>query len=1178
MNNKNTPSFLIQRIGGNLLLIFLITFLFSCQDENALFKEVDGKKLGVDFINSVHQDEIFNILSFELLFNGAGVAIDDFNNDGLQDLFFTGNIVDNQLYLNKGNLKFSDVSEVAKIQASGKWCSGVTTVDINADGWKDIYVCATLSGQENSRKNMLFINQGLNSEGIPVFEEKASAYGIDDSGHSTQAVFFDYDRDNDLDLYVLTDQLEMRSPNKYYFKRTDGSAPNTDRFYRNNGDGTFSNYSKEAGIQIEGYGLGVNVFDVNEDGWLDIYVANDYLTNDVLYINNQDGTFTNRISQFIKHQSHSSMGSDVADINNDGRMDIITLEMLPRDQDQLKRMWPPGQFNKTISNEKLGYDFQYMRNMVQVNQGMTPHGDVLFSDYSFYSGLAATEWSWSALWNDYDADGDNDLFVTNGIAKDMTDLDFVAFKSQTSLAMGKTKILEALPEHKELNFLFRNDGNLSFAEVSKEWGISKPTFSNGAAYGDLDNDGDLDLVSNNINDRPTFLINQSTNHQYLKLTLKDEVGGAKAIGSKVTLYQGNQQHIRHFMPVRGYISSVEPMLYFGLPDTSLIDSIRVDWVDGTTQLVVKPSSDQHLIIPYQGQSSPITGQSHQTLFTDISDRHQFRHLDARYIDFNSEPLLPRQYSLQGPALAAGDLDNDGQCDLVIGGTFKNVTIVGKSDGQEFRYEELEEYDRFLEYEDTGLLLFDADGDEDLDLFAVSGSNEDKANTAVYNDRLYLNDGTGQFERSFASVPPLVTSGSCVRGADFDRDGDIDLFVGGRIYPGAYPQSVSSFILQNTTNEKGQVVFENQTQSLCPELINIGMVTDAQWVDFDNDEWIDLVLVGEWMAPRFFKNNQGVFEPLASPFENSNPSGWWYSLVSGDFDNDGDTDFIAGNQGTNGFYTGTPERPLHIIAKDFDQNGGYDAFLAAAHDEDSDALYPLHPWDDVLKQMEFLRKRVLTYEDYASSTVTDLFQPQELEGALHLEAGWFHTSYIENLGNGQFEIVPLPLATQVAPVQSMITLDVNADQFLDVIMVGNNFGGDLFAGRCDGFNGLVLLGNGQGDFAISNFEESGFLVSGDARSIVAFPGSDDQIEIIASQNRGPLRHFTFNDNRQNILLQHNDAWAVIHFKDDSKRKVELGYGHSGLAQASRNLFTPTEFERIVIYAADGTVSMEYPNSN
>ena len=1157
-----------QRI--NILLFLLISLItFSCKEENTLFREMDGRKLGLKFKNTVNQSEIFNILSFEHLYNGGGVAIADFNNDGWQDVFFTGNIVTNKLFLNEGDLDFKDVSKVAGIEAKDRWCSGATVVDINNDGWQDIYVCATLYGQAEKRKNMLFINKGMDEKGIPVFEEKAATYGIDDDGHSTQGVFFDYDHDDDLDLYVLTDQLEVRSPNKFFFKRIDGSAPNTDRFYKNNGDGTFTNASKEAGVLIEGYGLGIHVFDLNEDGWLDIYVSNDYLTNDVLYINNQDGTFSNKISDYIKHQSHSSMGCDIADINNDGLPDIVTLEMLPKDMQRMKRMWPQSSFSKTINNEKLGYDFQYMRNMLQVNQGMDAKGNIKFSDLSFRSGLAASEWSWAALFNDYDADGDKDLFVSNGFPKDITDLDFISYKAQNSMALNRKGILEALPESKVANFFFENNGDLTFRDASTDWGIREKSFSNGAAYGDLDNDGDLDIVVNNINDFPLVLINNAQNINYLNIELKDEVGQAKAIGAKVKIFVGDKVMTQTLMPVRGYISSVQPILFFGLGAANRVDSIEVKWADGSLQKEPSKKANQNITISYKGglAAKPKT---QPILFEDISNQFSYQHQESRFTDFNIQRLLPKQYSLMGPSISIGDVDSNGEQDIVLGGSLNQPATILYAQNGSYNSKLLEYLGPGILHEDVGTLLFDADNDGDLDLYAVSGGYEQPANTASYLDRFYENDGKGNFTKLLNVIPPFVTSGSCVKGVDYDKDGDIDLFVGGRIEPGAYPKPVSSYLLRNDS-QRDEILFTNVIKEDFPAMIDFGMVTDAVWADLDGDGWIDLALVGEWMPPQFFKNNQGKFEKYGTIYHASQPiepSGWWNSLVAGDFDNDGDTDFIAGNLGTNSLYQATKTQPLHIIAKDFDENGGYDAFLASSMGYADGRLYPLHAWDDMLKQMQFLKKKMIKYENYAKSAIADLFTAEELEGTLNYQANWFYSAYIENEGNGRFSIKKLPLEVQLAPIQSMLAMDINEDNFLDVILVGNDFGGELFAGKYDGLNGLVLYGDGKGNFNAENYAKNGFLVDGDARGLVYFLNKNGQLQILASQNRDSIRAFQAAQERTFFALKPNDTWAILEFKNGSKRRVELGYGTSSIAQASRHLVLPFEYEKLTVYSADG----------
>ena len=1159
--------------GIHILTTFLLLALLgACDQSNSRFKEISGKKLGVRFVNSVGQNEVYNILTSEHLYNGGGVAIEDFNNDGLQDIFFTGNLVENKLYLNLGDLDFVDVSESAGIEAPNNWCSGVSIVDINNDGWKDIYVNSTMSGNPDSRTNRFFIHQGLDKNGNPVFEDQAEAMGLADNGYSTQAVFFDYDRDDDLDVYILTNQLEVRAPNKFFFKRTDGPAPNTDRLYRNNGDGTFSNVSREAGILIEGYGLGINVFDINQDGWLDVYVSNDYLSNDLLYINNQDGTFSNKINEYFKHQAHSSMGCDVADINNDGLPDIVSLEMLPNEMTRRKQMWGAPSLSKSQNNDRLGYEYQYMRNTLQINQGLGEDGEVKFGDVSLHAGLHATEWSWAALFNDYDADGKKDLFISNGFPKDITDMDFMAFKSSTNLATNRKALLEALPEAKVHNFFYRNTGNLKFEDVSAEWGIKEKSFSNGAAYGDLDNDGDLDIVINNINDNASFLINQSQNINYLQIDLKDELGGAKAMGANVDIFVDGQIQSQHFMPVRGYISSVQPILFFGLGDQTEVDSIRIRWADGSQQIEGKQSANQKIEINYKGQDRQ-EKQSKSLPFVEIQEDLKYRQLEAPFVDFTIQMLLPKQYSRQGPSVSIGDVDNNGEEDVVVGGSSMNVGSLFLSKKGKFEQKNLETYDLILRQEDVGTLLFDADNDQDLDLYIVGGGSESEADDPNYEDRLMVNDGKGNFSRAFRRIPVNKTSGSVVKGADYDKDGDIDLFVGGRILPKSYPSPVSSFLLRNDFEGKDKPKFTDVSPESFPDLENIGMVTDASWSDFDGDGWIDLVLLGEWMSPRFFKNNQGKFEDVTEASGLSSLVGWWTSLTAGDFDNDGDTDYLAGNLGTNSFYQASDSVPLYIYGKDFDGNGGFDAFMASTMGYEDGKLYPLHSWDEMQKQMNFLRKKVIKYEDYARSSITDLFDPEQLDAALVYKATHFSSSYFENQGNGKFVAKVLPLEAQLAPIQSMLSLDLNDDSYLDVVLVGNDYTGEFFSGRYDALNGLVLYGNGKGSFRPANYTETGFLVDGDARALATYPDPSGNLRLLSSQNRAPLSFFQAKTEKKFVKLKALDSWAEFTFEDGSKRRIELPYGSSGISQSSRHLFLPQKFSSLKIYNSKGELSYE-----
>lgn len=1155
-----------------LAIILLLGLLGACDQSNSLFKEVNGKKLGVRFVNSVGQNDVYNILTSEHLYNGGGVAIEDFNNDGLADIFFTGNLVENKLYLNLGDLDFVDVSESAGIAAPNNWCSGVSVVDINNDGWKDIYVSSTMSGNPDSRTNLFFINKGLDKNGNPIFEDQAKALGLADVGYSTQAVFFDYDRDDDLDVYLLTNQLEVRAPNKFFFKRKDGSAPNTDRLYRNNGDGSFSNVSREAGILIEGYGLGINVFDINQDGWLDVYVSNDYLSNDLLYINNQDGTFSNKISEYFKHQAHSSMGCDVADINNDGLPDIVSLEMLPNEMTRRKQMWGAPSLSKDQNNDKLGYEYQYMRNTLQINQGLGENGEVKFGDVSLHAGLYATEWSWAALFNDYDADGKKDLFISNGFPKDITDMDFMAFKSSTNLATNRQALLDALPEAKMRNFFYRNTGDLKFEDVSAKWGIEEKSFSNGAAYGDLDNDGDLDIVINNINDNATFLINQSENINYLQIALKDEHGGAKALGANVDIFIKGEIQSQHFMPVRGYISSVQSILFYGLGDQTEVDSIRIRWADGSYQVEGKQAGNQKIEINYKGEERKAK-EARNLPFVEVQENLRYRQQEAPFIDFTVQMLLPKQYSRQGPSVSIGDVDNNGEEDIIVGGSSIDVSRLFLSKKGNFEQKNVETYDLILRQEDVGTLLFDADNDNDLDLYLVGGGSESEADDPNYEDRLMINDGKGNFSRAFRRIPLIKTSGSVVKGADYDKDGDIDLFVGGRFLPKAYPSPVNSFLLRNDFEGKDKPRFTDVGAESFPDLEKLGMVTDASWSDFDGDGWVDLLVIGEWMGPRFFKNNQGKFVDVTEASGLGSLVGWWTSLTSGDFDNDGDIDYMAGNLGTNSFYQASDSMPLYIYGKDFDGNGGFDAFMASSMGYEDGRIYPLHSWDEMQKQMNFLRKKFIKYEDYARSSITDLFDPEQLDAALVYKATHLRSSYFENQGNGKFVAKVLPLEAQLAPIQSMLSLDLNDDSYLDVILVGNDYTGEFFSGRYDAFNGLVLYGNGKGSFRPANYTETGFLVDGDARALATYPDPSGNMRLLSSQNRAPLSFFKASAEQEFVKLKALDTWAEFTFEDGSKRRVQLTYGSSGLSQSSRHLFLPKNFSSLKIYNSKGELSYD-----
>jgi hypothetical protein len=1105
-----------------ILKYIIIAFLsVGCTHKpTALFQLLPPEKTSIDFRNDVMEDEYLNILSNEYIYNGAGVGVGDFNNDGLPDIFFSGSQVSNRLYLNLGNLQFRDISLTARIAARDRWSTGVAIVDINNDGWQDIYVCATNHLNPEMRGNMLFIHDGLNEDGIPVFSEQSKKYGIDDDGYSTHAAFFDYDNDGDLDLYVLTNFLDTPTPNTYRPKKLDGTAESNDRLYRNNGDGTFTNVTIEAGIVFEGYGLGVSIVDFNDDGWRDIYITNDYLTNDLMYINNQDGTFSNQIEKYLKHQTHSAMGHDIADINNDGLVDIFTLDMLPEDNQGMKKMHGVTRFEHEQLNVQFGYQPQYKRNMLQLNNGPDAFGNHIFSEIGLYAGVHATEWSWAALLADYNNDGFRDLFVSNGYPRDVTDLDYAVSGMSRGKGLSNEEVMTMIPVRSMSNYIFQNNGDLTFSNKTKEWGLDKPSFANGAVYVDLDNDGDLDLVTSNYNEPAMVYENtlnakgkEITNH-FLRIKLHSK--STQVLGSKVYLFSGNDIKYADHSNFCGYRSTVDPVIHFGLGSTQIIDSLILVWPDGMIQKMYDVQTDQTLEIEYKSGKSlmgnkPIlpAPDASKYMFYEVAKKHglNFKHHEKVFDDFQIQETLPHQFSQSGPPMATGDINGDGLTDVFIGGSHgeSGIFYIQNKDGfetvmlgQEHKY-----------FEDTDALLFDADGDGDLDLYLVSGSVESGLNPANYQDRLYLNDGSGNFTLTENALPKMPVSGSCVRAADFDGDGDQDLFVGDLLSPGRYPEKVTSYILRNDSRP-GNPKFTDVTAEVCPALIDIGNVTDALWTDFNNDGQPDLVIVGEWMPVSFFQNTGGTFTNITDDIGIGDKSGWWKSIGSGDFDNDGDIDFIVGNEGLNSWFKATGETPIIAYSADFDNNGRYDVIITQylLSKDGTKKAFPVHFRSDLGKQLEMMNKKFTTYEAYSEATLEEMFTSEELENAQKSTANWMASSYIENLGNGKFAISPLPAKAQLAPINALHIQDLNGDGNLDVLVAGNNSGNSVFWGPMDAMNGLVMLGDGKGGFTSHRHTETGFYVPGDARALGKLTIADGNSLFLATQNRDSLKVFQF----------------------------------------------------------------------
>ncbi len=1072
-----------------IYITILSLLFFSCTNKpQPLFSKLDATDTGVDFANTLTETHSYNYFTYPYMYLVGGVSLGDINNDGLEDIFFTGNMVKNRLYINKGNMQFEDISESAGIIGDDRWYSGTTFVDINQDGYLDIY--CSVGGKYGPNNNVLYINNKDNT-----FTEKAGEYGVDCDGISMHATFFDYDKDGDLDLYVINyPPTSFTAPVEYYQYMLDHhEEKDSDKLYRND-NGHFTDVTVEAGLSSFGLSLGVVASDVNNDGYTDIFISNDFNAPDFLFINNQDGTFTNQINTSLQQISFFGMGADIADFNNDGFMDIFQLDMSAEDNFRSKAnmsSMDPDAFYKSVN---IGLHHQYMQNSLQLNHGNEEGELPLFSNISRLAGVSSTDWSWGGLLADFDNDGWKDLFVTNGIRRDVNNKDFYGkhreffdkmendpnYKNKEE-EVGLLKYLEELPSEKLSNYIFQNNKDLTFTKKTEEWGFGEKTFSNGVAYSDLDNDGDLDLVINNLEDIAGIYRNNSTGGNQLTIELNGK-GKVLPNGSKVSLYTQDGLQVQEHNTVRGYLSSVSPLLHFGLGDSKQVDSIVVAWPNGKSTKLSKINSNQRLVIDYKENEAIVdynNGGVGNKRFQTVETPNIFKHNENIFNDFEVEVLLPHKNSTLGPSLATGDLNGDGLDDYIVGGAVGQPTSVFLQTSNKERFAELEIPDLIKDkyYEDLGILIFDADNDGDMDFYIASGGNEFKPGSQGYEDRFYENTGQNNFVRNKEALPDLKISGMNVSASDFDKDGDLDLFIGGRLVPKKYPYPSDSYFLENVSSAEG-VKFVDVTASRLPDLKSLGLVTSSAWVDFDQDGWEDLVVVGEWMPIKFYKNNSGVFKEVSQELLPGHTTGWWFSIEKGDFDNDGDLDLLVGNLGQNYKYQASPESPFKVYLNDFDGNDKADIVLSYKKGEKE---FPVRGRQCSSQQMPAIKIKFQDYNSFASASLNQIYTDKMLEESLGYEITSFASVYLEN-NDGKFTMRPLPQLAQLSSINKFVVDDFDSDGNLDVVLAGNLYNAEVETPRNDSSFGLLLQGNGKGDFVAKTMLESGLKIIGDVRGM------------------------------------------------------------------------------------------------